>query len=88
MQRTRGAEVRNSGRNWRLVALAGSGGRGEGKLEGSVREFTRVGDGGPRSVEWEDSGMDGEHGAIESCEFVRNVDFSPSSVAFDAAFDQ
>ena len=40
----------------------------------------------PLSVEWEDSGMDREHGAREACQFVKNVDFQPSGRAFDAAF--
>ncbi|HQJ55915.1 MAG TPA: sugar phosphate isomerase/epimerase, partial [Planctomycetota bacterium] len=40
------------------------------------------------SVEWEDSGMDREHGAAESAEFVKNVDFKPSERAFDSAFDR
>jgi hypothetical protein len=40
------------------------------------------------SVEGEDSGMDREHGAKEACEFVRKVDFQPSKVAFDKAFDK
>jgi sugar phosphate isomerase/epimerase len=43
---------------------------------------------GPLSVEWEDSRMDREHGAKEACEFVKKVDFKPSAVAFDAAFDK
>ncbi|MGC9342370.1 MAG: sugar phosphate isomerase/epimerase, partial [Bacteroidales bacterium] len=38
------------------------------------------------SVEWEDSGMDREHGAQESCEFVKSMDFKPSGQAFDDAF--
>ena len=63
-------------------------GRGDVNFEEIIRALNRIGYGGPLSAEWEDSGMDREHGAIESCEFVRNVDFSPSSVAFDAAFDQ
>ena len=42
---------------------------------------------GPLSVEWEDSGMDRGHGARESCEYVKQVDFSPSELAFDAAFE-
>jgi hypothetical protein len=33
-------------------------------------------------------GMDREHGAKESCDFVRNVDFKPSTRAFDAAFSE
>jgi hypothetical protein len=32
--------------------------------------------------------MDREHGAKEACEFVRKVDFAPSKVAFDAAFEK
>jgi len=43
---------------------------------------------GPLSVEWEDGGMEREYGAREACEFVRNVDFRPSTVAFDANFDK
>jgi hypothetical protein len=39
-------------------------------------------------VEWEDPGMDREHGAKESCAFVRRLDFAASSVAFDAAFEK
>ena len=31
--------------------------------------------------------MDREHGAGESCEYVKNLDFEPSDIAFDAAFD-
>ncbi len=30
--------------------------------------------------------MNREQGAREACEFVRKIDFEPSSVAFDAAF--
>ena len=41
---------------------------------------------GPLSVEWEDIGMDREHGAAEAASFVKAVDFEPSNVAFDAAF--
>ncbi|MEM1304853.1 MAG: sugar phosphate isomerase/epimerase, partial [Planctomycetota bacterium] len=44
-----------------------------------------IGYDGPLSVEWEDSGMDREHGATEAAEFVKRVDFAPSNVAFDAA---
>ncbi|MDP6503738.1 MAG: sugar phosphate isomerase/epimerase, partial [Planctomycetota bacterium] len=40
------------------------------------------------SVEWEDSGMDREHGATEACTFVKNVDFPSSDRAFDAAFEE
>jgi hypothetical protein len=30
--------------------------------------------------------MDREHGAAEAAQFCKNVDFQPSSRAFDAAF--
>lgn len=41
---------------------------------------------GALSVEWEDSGMDREHGATESASFVKRLDFKPSSFAFDSNF--
>ena len=71
-------------RGWDFRSL----GRGDVDFEGLVRALNRIGYAGPLSVEWEDSGMDREHGAREACEFVRNVDFEPSKLAFDAAFDK
>jgi len=32
--------------------------------------------------------MEREYGAKEACEFVRKVNFAPSNVQFDAAFDK
>ncbi len=32
--------------------------------------------------------MDREHGAAEAVRFVRTMDFAPSQVAFDAAFQK
>jgi len=69
-------------RGWDFV----SPGRGDLKLDLMVRALNRVGYNGPLSVEWEDSGMDREYGAREACEYVRKNDFTPSNVAFDAAF--
>ncbi len=43
---------------------------------------------GPLSVEWEDSRMDRVHGARESVDFVRSIDFERSRIAFDAQFDR
>ena len=63
-----------------------SPGRGRVDFEGVVRALNRAGYAGPLSVEWEDSGMDREHGAAEACHFVRRLAFPPSSTAFDAAF--
>ena len=61
-------------------------GRGHVPFEEVLRALNDVGYEGPLSVEWEDAGMDREHGAAEACEFVRELDFPPSSTAFDAAF--
>ena len=71
-------------RGWDFRSL----GRGEVDFEEIIRALNRIGYDGPLSVEWEDSGMDREHGAREACEFVRQVDFPPSKIAFDAAFDK
>ena len=61
-------------------------GRGRIDFEEIVRALNRVRYDGPLSIEWEDIGMDREHGAREACEFVKKLDFEPSGVAFDAAF--
>ena len=61
-------------------------GRGRVDFEEVVRALNRAGYAGPLSVEWEDSGMDREHGAEEACGFVRRLAFPPSHTAFDAAF--
>lgn len=69
-------------RGWDFV----SPGRGDVDLESIIRTLNRIGYNGPLSVEWEDVGMDREHGAKEAAAYVRRTDFAPSSVAFDAAF--
>ncbi len=63
-------------------------GRGSIDFESIIRQLNRIGYQGPLSVEWEDSGMDREHGATESAAFVRDLDFAPSNRAFDAAFEK
>ena len=63
-------------------------GRGKIKFEEIIRAFNRIGYNGPLSVEWEDIGMDRERGAKEACEFLKRLDFSPSSESFDAAFEK
>lgn len=63
-----------------------SPGRGGVNFEEIIRALNNINYEGPLSVEWEDSGMDREHGAVEACEFVRNLDFLPSQRAFDSAF--
>ncbi len=63
-------------------------GRGHVPFEEVIRALNAVGYDGPLSVEWEDSGMDREHGAEEACAFVRAIDFPPSDTAFDDAFSE
>jgi sugar phosphate isomerase/epimerase len=63
-------------------------GRGRVDFEGILRRLNRIGYHGPLSVEWEDPGMDREHGAAEAAAFVRRLDFPPAAQAFDAAFEK
>jgi sugar phosphate isomerase/epimerase len=71
-------------RGWDFRSL----GRGGVRFEEIIRALNHIKYSGPLSVEWEDSGMDREHGAREACQFVKNVDFAPSGRAFDAAFSE
>jgi sugar phosphate isomerase/epimerase len=68
-------------RGWDFV----SPGHGDVDFESFVRALNRIGYKGPLSIEWEDSGMEREHGAQDALAFVRRLDFPPSEVAFDAA---
>jgi len=69
-------------RGWDFV----SPGRGEVDWDPIIRALNRIGYQGPLSIEWEDSGMDREFGAPEALDMIRGQDFTPSAVAFDAAF--
>ena len=69
-------------RGWDFV----SPGRGDAKWDQIIRALNRANYQGPLSIEWEDSGMNREWGAPEALALVRKQDFTPSSVAFDAAF--
>jgi sugar phosphate isomerase/epimerase len=71
-------------RGWDFV----SPGHGDVDFEAFFRALNRIGYGGPLSIEWEDSGMDREYGAQDALAFVRRTDFSPSTVAFDAAMQK
>ena len=63
-------------------------GRGSVNFEEIIRALNDIGYTGPLSVEWEDSGMDREHGATESAAFVKRLDFAPAAGAFDDAFSK
>jgi len=71
-------------RGWDFV----SPGHGDVDFEGVIRALNRAGYAGPLSIEWEDSGMDRDHGAPDALAFTRAIDFPPSEVAFDAAFER
>ena len=71
-------------RSWDFRSL----GRGSVDFEEIIRALNDIGYQGPLSVEWEDGKMDREHGAREACAFVKNIDFKPSAIAFDAQFDK
>jgi sugar phosphate isomerase/epimerase len=71
-------------RYWDFV----SPGHGDVDFESLIRALNDIGYEGPLSVEWEDSGMDREHGARESAAFCRRIDFTPAGRAFDAAFQR
>jgi sugar phosphate isomerase/epimerase len=74
----------NPQRGWDFRSL----GHGGVNFEEIIRALNHARYAGPLSVEWEDSGMEREHGAAEACAFVKRVDFAPSNVKFDAAFDK
>ena len=65
-----------------------SPGRGGVNFEEIIRALNEINYQGPLSIEWEDSGMERTFGAREACEFTKKLDFSPSNVAFDGAFDK
>ena len=63
-------------------------GRGKINFELIIRALNDIGYKGPLSVEWEDGGMDREHGAAESAAYCKRIDFPPSNIVFDEQFDK
>ena len=74
----------DSRRGWDFRSL----GRGEIDFEAIIRGLNDIGYTGPLSVEWEDAAMHREQGAREACRFVKDIDFTPSDISFDAQFDR
>ncbi|OIP74891.1 MAG: AP endonuclease [Candidatus Infernicultor aquiphilus] len=68
-------------RGWNFRSL----GHGNVNFEEIIRELNANNYTGPLSVEWEDSAMDRVHGAKESLEFVRKINFNSNIAAFDDA---
>jgi sugar phosphate isomerase/epimerase len=71
-------------RGWDFRSL----GHGSVNFEEIIRALNHIEYSGPLSVEWEDMGMEREFGATEACAFVKKINFSPSTIAFDGAFDK
>lgn len=64
-------------------------GRGDIDFEEIIVALNDIGYEGPLSVEWEDARMDRFHGAAESCDYTRRLDFPRNAGGlFDSAFDQ
>ena len=61
---------------------------GDIRFEDIIVALNDTGYRGPLSIEWEDIRMDRLHAAAESCKHIKSYDFTPSSRAFDAAFDR
>ena len=63
-------------------------GRGDINFEEIIVALNDTNYAGPLSVEWEDARMNRVHGATESCEYVRKLDFPRNDGGlFDTAFD-
>jgi sugar phosphate isomerase/epimerase len=70
-------------RGWDFVST----GHGDVPWEPVFRMLNSIGYRGPISVEWEDAGMDREHGAPDALAFIRALTaIEPSEASFDAAF--
>lgn len=77
-------EFGDARRHWDFRSV----GRGDIRFEDIIAALNDIGYRGPLSVEWEDARMDRVHGATEAAAFLRRLDFPPSALAFDAAFDK
>lgn len=73
-------EFGDSRRGWNFVSV----GHGDVDFDGIIRELNQIGYNGPLSIEWEDSGMERGFGAKEALDFIRKINFTPSSIAFDS----
>lgn len=71
-------------RGWNFRSL----GHGSVNFEEIIRELNTAKYAGPLSIEWEDNGMDREFGAKESVDFVKKINFSPSTIVFDGDMKQ
>lgn len=66
----------DSRRGWNFRSV----GRGDVDFEEIIRALNEISYKGPLSVEWEDNDMDRYHGAKESLEFIRKLEFPASEI--------
>ncbi len=71
-------------RGWDFV----SPGHGDVHWDEVIRKLNQINYSGPLSIEWEDSGMEREWGALDALHFIQKLNFEPSTRAFDAAFSE
>jgi sugar phosphate isomerase/epimerase len=74
-------EFGDSRRGWDFVSL----GHGDVDFDGIIRELNQIGYQGPLCVEWEDSGMERMFGAVEAYNYIKQLNFEPSTFGFDSA---
>ncbi len=71
-------------RGWEFIT-AGYGGLNWSEI---FRSLNRIGYEGPLSVEWEDNGMEREHGVQEALALARRYNFPVGTQSFDGQFGQ
>ena len=59
-------------------------GHGSVNFDDIIREINKIGFKGPLSIEWEDNGMEKTSGARDAFEKIKKLNYSPSTIAFDA----
>ncbi len=64
-----------------------SPGHGDVDFELIIRALNEIAYTGPLSVEWEDNAMDRTFGAPDACDFVKSLNFAPSTIDFDGAME-
>ncbi len=69
-------------RGWDFVST----GHGDIPWEDAFRALASIGYDGPISIEWEDAGMEREHGAAEAVGRIRDLLWPLPSAAFDSVF--
>jgi sugar phosphate isomerase/epimerase len=74
----------NANRRWDFRSI----GHGVVNFPAILRTLNAIGYAGPLSVEWEDPHMAREHGAKESVDFLRKIQFPSAAAAFDKAFEK